>query len=70
MKKGIKELEEIKAHICIAKDNLIEAAILMQNHGELLCQDENSRCIGRLVILISLIDSQISDLKNKKWDEI
>lgn len=61
----LEALEEIKAHICVARDNLEEAAKLMEDTTGLPATEYGvKKAIGDLVCLISRMEIHINTYRS------
>ena len=67
MEKVIKEIEEVKAHFCVARDGMIEAAKIMNDSGYFSsAKKETRQCIGDLCVAISALDAELIKIRSNQ----
>jgi hypothetical protein len=67
MEKVIKKIEEIKAHFCVARDGMIEAAKMMDDSECFSSVEKDTRqCIGYLCLAIAAIDAELIKIRNNQ----
>lgn len=60
-------IEEIKAHFCVARDGMIEAAKMMDDSGYFSwLKKETRECIGDLGVAISVLDVELIKIRSNQ----